>query len=263
MQKVRLSDLIVYYQEKLSQKDEFFGTYFEETDLELKLKKLELMYKLLGDVILPYDYFKAFLYTSRFIYGKKHYILTESMITGVYSIIKKYDDMPAFIIDGLLSYYDEQHFKRFQVEEYFDSLVLKYGLTEETLERCIKYIKDSEKKLKDFYEKESKKLILIKDEYPYEFISHLTSIMIEHYISFDEVMDVLPPDDFFKEESQCPSEYWRKHHDYKFIFDLLVEKIKLEDYQDDDHIETYRTIGETEKGIMEKRKSKKTRKIRK
>lgn len=251
MKKVKLSDLIVYYQGKLSQEDDFFETYFEETDLKLKLKKLELMYKLLGDIILPHDYFKVFLYTSRSTYDEKQY---ESMITDIYSIVKKYEDMPIFIIDELLSHYDEQYFKRFQVEKYFDSLVSKYGLTQETLKKCIEYIEDSKKKLKEFYEQESKKLILIKDEYPYEFISHLTRIIQSHYISFDEVMSVLPPDDFFEEEYHCPSEYWRKYRDYKFIFDLLEGKIKLEDCKDDDYIETYRTIDQTEKGIMETKK---------
>ena len=46
--------------------------------------------------------------------------------------------------------FKEQYFKRFEVEKYFDSLVSKYGLTEETLKNCVEYIKDSEKKLKEF-----------------------------------------------------------------------------------------------------------------
>ena len=99
------------------------------------------------------------------------------------------------------------------------------------------YLKQEQ--IKEFYKKESKKLILISDQYPQNFISCLSDIMRTYYISFDEVIDILPPDTFFKPTMECDTQYWAKYSDYMFIYGLLKGSIKLEDYEDDDYIDTY------------------------
>lgn len=114
------------------------------------------------------------------------------------------------------------------------------------------YVK--EEKIKDFYEKESKKLVLISDQYPHEFISCLGDIMKTHYISFDELMDILPQDTFFKPTMECDIQYWAKYSDYMFIYGLLKGSIKLEDYEDADYIDTYHYISQTDRGIMDEKK---------
>jgi len=253
MEKEKLSDLISRYQDKIEKKDDFFDLYFEEKDLEQKLAVLKLMYQSLGEVVMPYDYFKTFLYAGHW-YGNKNYFkITESMIIDVYDIIKEYDQMPIEIIDSLLYHYDEECFKKYQVKEYFDVLVSEYGFTDETKERCIEYIEKSKNQLKDFYKNECDKLESIKEEYPYEFVSGLKDIITSHHMDFNELMSVLPSNTLFKPTSESESEFWAKYNDYRFMFELLKGKINLDNYEDDEHVVVFEKIGQYENGIGSKK----------
>lgn len=250
MEKIKLSDLIAYYEQKVQTKDDFFGLYFEEYALESKLFRLKLMYETLGDISMPLDYFKVFLYSGHWYGNKDHFELTKSMIIDIYDIIKKYDDIPIEMIDSLLFHYDKECFEKCYVKEYIDSLVIKHKFTEETKTKCINYIEDSKKELKDFYLNESDKLNLIKDEYPYYFINDLKSIMLRRHIIFEELMKVLPSNALFKPTGESKIEFWDKYNDYRFIYELLKGKINLDDYEDDDYMESFKQIGQSSDGIV-------------
>lgn len=253
MKKIKLSDLIEYYEKKCSKKDNFFGSYFEETDIEKKLSRLQMMYEVLGDVSLPLEYFKTFLYAGHWYGNKDYFSLTKSMIIDIYDIIKKYDDMPIYIIDSLLFHYKKECFENCQAKEYFDLLVSKYKFSKETEKKYIKYIEDSYKQIKDFYKKESEKLILLKDRYPYDFISDLRNVIISHYIKFDDLMEFLPQNDFFKPLIQNDSEYWAKYNDYIFIVKLLKGEMDLDDYEDDNYMVPFEQICQYHDGIKVKK----------
>lgn len=253
MKKVVLSDVISYYQKKIEQKDAFFGLYFEEEDLEHKLSKLQLIYKVLGDVTIQRDYLKVFLYAGHWYGNRGIFRLTEPMIMDIYDIIKKYDDMPVYIVDSLLFHYDKECFEKCQVKQYFDFLVSKYNFSEETCKMCVQYIEDNCKKLREFYLKECDKLEFIKEEYPYYFISSLREIITKQHIEFDEIIKKLPSNDLFKATSESGNEYWTKYNDYSFMIKLLQNKISLDDYKDDDYMISVDRIVQTNEGVVSKK----------
>lgn len=244
MEKVKLSDLMVYYQQKVEKKDEFFKYYFEEPDVEEKLSILKKMYEILGDVTLPLDYFKIFLYSGHWYGNKAYFKLTESMIIDIYDIIKKYDNIPKHIVDKLLYYYDEECFEKCKAKEYFDLLVSKYKFAEEAVDKFVQYIQDSEKKIKDFYLKESEKLAFIRDQYPSKFIDGLRKIILSNHINFDYLIGILPSNTLFKPIVENESEFFAKYNDYRFIFELLRGNLNLDDYKDDDYIVAFEEIRE-------------------
>lgn len=248
MEKIKLSDMIVYYRKKCLQNDEFFKYYFEETDVQLKLERLELMYEVLGDVSMPLDYFKVFLYAGHD--DGERFKFTKHMIKHIYKIIKQYDDIPIYIIDNLFSYYNKECFDKYQVKEYFDILVSKYKFTKQTLERFIQYIENSREKLKDFYLKECDKLAFIREQYPCEFIKDLKEVITTKYIEFDELLDILPSNSFFKKTSEIDCEYWAKYNDYRFILELLRGTINLDDYADGDYMVPFKQICQRPQGIV-------------
>ena len=249
MEKKKLSDLIAYYQHRIEEKDVFFGLYFEENDLKSKLEKLKLMYKVLGDVVLPLDYFKTFLYAGHWYGNKQYFVLSESMILDIYDIIKKYDDMPISIIDDLIFHYNKLCFEKFPVKENFDLLVSEYKFTEETSKKCIEYIEECCKKIKDFYENESDKLQLIADQYPYEFIQSLRDIITTSCVTYDDLIKRLPLNSMFKPTIKNGNEFWAKYNDYRFMIELLKGNVDLQDYQDDEYMVAYTQIGQGDRGI--------------
>ena len=250
MKKVRLIDLILIYKEKCFKKDNFFGYYFEEDDVEGKLNRLEMIYEVLGDVVMSHDYFKVFLYAGHWYGDKKYFKFTKSLIKDIYDIIIKHDDMPIHVIDSLLYHYDKEFYEKYPVKEYFDELVSKYKYEEETLKYFNQYIENIESFIKEFYSKESEKLEFIKNEYPYNFISILSDIIIQDHIEYDKIIEILPLDDFFKETSKCDSKFYAKYTDYRFIFELLKGTISLDDYDDEDYIVVFEQIVQTERGIV-------------
>lgn len=254
MQKVKLSDLITYYKEKCIRKDDFFKSYFEEKDVEKKLSTLELMYKVLGDVVLPLEYFKVFLYSGHWYGDESYFKLTTYHIQDIYDIISKYDDMPISIIDSLIFHYDKEIFDKYQVKEYFDRLVSKYRYEEKTLKILFQYIEDAKTELREIFAKEAEKLEFIKGEYPFQFISILRDLIIRDHIEFDKIMEILPPADFFKATSKSDSKFYAQYTDYRFIFELLKGTIILDDYEDDDHIVSFEEIGQGERGIEVRKK---------
>jgi len=236
VKKIKLSDLISLYDQKLLNRDEFFAYYFEENELDIKASRLKFMYDALGDVVLPIDYFKVFLYSGHW-YGQKDYFkLTKPMIKDVYEIIKDYDDMPLFIVDKLLFYYDEPCFKEYPVKEYFNALISKYKFTEGTITRYSKYISELKSKIKQLYKEESSKLEDLKAEYGYEFIHGLQNIIKREYIKADEVLKLIPSKRFIDESRvKVPIGYSILSGE-DIVSRILLGYVDLDKFEDDETI---------------------------
>lgn len=250
MEKVKLSDLITLYKKKCSQKDEFFENYFQEIDIEEKLLRLEMMYKVLGDVVMPLDYFKIILYAGHWHADKNCYKLIETQLKDIYDIISKYDDMPVQIIHELFVHYDESCFRNYAVKEFVHYLIKKYHYSKKTTDSYYEFIMGHKKLLEEFYAEERKKMDTLKDQYPNDFIYCLKDIMQKKQLTFNDVIKILPSNDLFKATSKQSTEFWAKYNDYRFVFELLNGKIDLEHYKDDDHIVAFKEIGQSEKGIV-------------
>ena len=90
MREVELSKVIELYERMVEGKDGFFGTYFMETKIEEKLKRLKLMKKTLGDVKMKEDYIKVFLYSGHQASSRSGFTLKEKAIKDVYDVLLKH-----------------------------------------------------------------------------------------------------------------------------------------------------------------------------
>lgn len=236
MKKIKLSDLISYYKEKVSSKDEFFKYYFEETDLESKLSKLEMMYDVLGDITMPQDYFMIFLYAGHWYQDKDRFKVTKEMIKDIYEIISKYDDIPISIIDSLLLYYDEECFEEYPAKEYVHYLISTYQYSDEVSKRYYHFIEFHKKLLCELYEKECQKIDFYKHIYGDKFIQELKFIILRHHIKADSIIKLLPSKEFMDKSIVITPHGYSIKSGEDLVTRILLRYIDLDKFSDDEYI---------------------------
>lgn len=193
----KLSELVEVYEERASEKEPYFGAYFREKDVDAKLIMLKKMLETLGDVSMPEDHIKMFLYRCRNAGSYSSYDhLPEDVIKGYYAMIKDYEDMPLGIINNLWNSYDKYCFREYDMITPMHKIIEEFGMTDTATRAYSEYTWKKQKELGATYQEESKKLEELKGEYDDRFISDLQRIITSSYYRADYVKSLIPSKKF-------------------------------------------------------------------
>lgn len=198
MREVELSKVIELYERMVEGKDGFFGTYFMETKIEEKLKRLKLMKKTLGDVKMKEDYIKVFLYSGHQASSRSGFTLKEKAIKDVYEVLLKHPDMSLQALDTLIYYHDEECYREFDMISEFSKLL------ESDKDITMAYWRLVDEKRKEIYakySKEAEKLEYLKGQYDEEFIKRIQDAIKRAHVSAEYAISLIPSRDFIEKSS--------------------------------------------------------------
>lgn len=236
MEKVKLSELIIYYRKKCSQKEVLFRDFFEETHIEVKIQMLEKLYEVLGDVVMPLGYFKTFLYAGHCHYKGRKYQLETSMITDIYDIIIKYEDMPITIIDCLISHYDAEVFREYAAKEYVHYLISKYKYSDEVTKKYYQFMDKHKKLLTELYKQEREKLEVYKYIYGDKFIQRIQDIISDYHVKADDVIKLLPSKEFIDKSGVMTPQGYTILSGEDLVVRILLGWVDIDKFSDDEYI---------------------------
>lgn len=208
MEKIKLSEMITYYESKKGNKDSLFGDYFEEKDIDQKLARLKLMQETIGNIELPLEQIRVFLYAGKMFQNKNEFQFTQSMIKDVTEIAQEKEDMPKEFLLTLLNTYDEEVYKKSNIKEWINKVIKEEQEPRQLIDRYYDYLGRIKNKIEVFYEEEKKKLEELKETYSPKFIERLQEIIIEKHITAEEVIKLIPSPEFIgKVTSDAPAIY--------------------------------------------------------
>ena len=201
MREVELSKVIEMYERKIGEKDSYFKTFFMESKIEEKLKRLKLMKETLGDVKMKEDHIKVFLYSGHQASSMKGFSLTEDTIRDVYPILLKHPDISLIALDTLIYYHDEECYKEFDMASEFDKLVKEYGYDEKIMGAYWRLIDVKRQEIREIYKKEAKKLEYLKEEYDPKFITRIQEAIEKAHVSGEYAISLIPSKEFIKKST--------------------------------------------------------------
>lgn len=236
MEKVKLSEMIIYYETKKEKKDSDFGDYFEEKDIEKKLSRLKLMQETVGDLELPLNQIRAFLYAGQQYQNKNEFQLTKPMIKDVTEILKEQEEMPTKILLKLLDSYDEECYKEYDIKGEINKLVAKEKYSDEVTEKIYATIKVKKEELKKFYEEESIKLEILKDQYNPSFIELLQKKVAEKHIKSEDIIKLIPSPEFIENSKVRVDLGYDIKSGEDIVWKMIEGYVNLDDYEDEEKI---------------------------
>ena len=182
----KISETIKHY-ESLYPKDKI-DDYFEEGYIPRKISDLKIMLDTIGDVDLPDEYIKVFLYELFHVGFKPDYEQICEKIKLIYELCKDVEiDREELMI--LFDFYSHGVYRLMfdQIKELIMSDIdLKEGL-KVIMDMAIKYGRG-----------EKEKLELLSGQYSSEFVEYIQRIVQSELVSSDRVLDILPSKEFIE-----------------------------------------------------------------
>ena len=194
MKLVELSKVVEMYEKKVKSKEPYFGYYFLEESLDIKLQRVRALKEALGDIKIREDHLKMFLYSGyRHSYGEKiPEELTVSKIKHIYPLMVRHPKLSLRALDTIVYYYDEECFETFDIGSEFDRLVEEYGYEDELVRYYWRLIDSKRDEIRDFYKMESKKLEYLKEEYGKDFIRQIQEAMEKKHVTAEVAISLIP-----------------------------------------------------------------------
>ena len=237
MRKKKISELVEVYEERASEKEEFFGVYFREKDVDAKLIMLKKMLGTLGDVSMPEDHIKMFLYRCRNSGSYSSYDhLPEDVIQGYYAMIKDYEDMPLVIVNNLWNSYDKYCFREYDMITPMHKIIEEFGMTDKATRAYSEYTWMKKRELGATYQEESKKLEELKEDYDDRFISDLQRIITSSYYRADYVKSLIPSREFIDKSKVKTAHGYDIYSGEDIVTRILRGYVSLDDFSEDEHI---------------------------
>ena len=231
-----LSEMVDLYEKRASEKEVFFGSYFKEKDVEGKYEMLKKMLETLGDVSMPEDHIKMFLYRCEGAGSYSSYdYLSEDVIQGYYAMIKDYEDMPLVVINNLWNSYDKYCFRDYDMITPMHKIIEEFGMTDKATRAYAEYTWMKKKELGTTYQEESKKLEGLKEEYGDKFISDLQRIITSSYYRADYVKSLIPSKKFIDKSVVKTLHGYDIDSGEDVVIRILRGYVKLEDFSEDEH----------------------------
>ena len=237
MEMKSLSEMVALYEKRASEKEVFFGSYFKEKDVEGKYKMLKKMLETLGDVSMPEDHIKMFLYRCKGAGSYNSYdYLPEDVIQGYYAMIKDYEDMPLVVVNNLWNSYDKYCFRDYDMITPMHKIIEEFGMTDKATRAYAEYTWMKKKELGATYQEESKKLEDLKEEYGDRFICDLQRIITSSYYRADYVRSLIPSKKFMDASSVKTTHGYDIVSGEDVVTRILRGYVKLDDFSEDEHI---------------------------
>lgn len=236
MEMKKLSEVIEDYEKKAKNKEYFFGYYFQEPNVDGKLKKLKLMLEALGDVEMSYEHIRMFLYLGSMNKSQEEKTVEMGYIKGYYSMFKDYPDMPLEQVNYFWNSYDKYVFRDYDMLTPMKKIIEEYGYSTTATRAFSEYTWQKKKEMGQRYQEERKKLEPLKGEYGDKFIFDLQQIITSQYYTAEYVLSLLPSKEFIDKSSV------RTDHGYyilsgeDIVTRILRGYVDLEHFDEDEHV---------------------------
>ena len=183
----KISELIKYYESL--KRDTDFEAYFTDINADRKIDVLKLMMEAVGDVSLPEEYFKAFMYELRMHSIWDTHLEDIDKVKTLYELCKDVEMKTEDLRDLILCY------KRGPYTLLFDEFksLAKSGNVGDRIYPLTK-------KAFELAEEEATKIDYLKGEYG-PFIDEVKDTMVRYCLPVDRVYDVLPSKQFIDSSS--------------------------------------------------------------
>ena len=174
----KISELIKYYES--IKRDSDFEAYFTDINADSKINALKLMMEAIGDVSLPEEYLKAFMYELRIHSMWKSHLEDIEKIKILYELCKDVEMKTADLRDLIKCYKRGPYTMLF---DEFKSLARRGNVRDR--------IYPLTKKATEISQEEAAKIECLRGEYG-SFIDEVQDTMVRYCLPVDRVYDVLP-----------------------------------------------------------------------
>ena len=237
----KISEAIKYYKSLYS--GDVVDDYFQDQYALRKVSDLKIMLDAIGDVDLPEDYIRVFLYELFHVGFKPDYEKICEKIKIIYELCKDVKISREGLMT-LFTFYSQGVYKLM-----FDQ-IKELIISGKDLKEDLKIIIDEAKK---YSKDEAEKFELLSRGYSSEFVKYLQKIIEADLISLDRVLEVLPSKEFIETSIihlpsgfiKAPIKIMPYHYEVVSAQELVFKRLESAKFEED-----YQAISDDEKIML-------------
>lgn len=231
-----------YFKETQEQKVKL-ADYFREIELKysedekkqsLEYVRIKHIYDSLGEIAISKEMIDTICKT--FDSGKCRYgtvCLKKESIQALYEISKMFPELSEEALIIISREYIEDLFKEYSLLEVLSMMLRKDGISDETFEKFMSYVKEKAIILDKKFEYETKKFKYYFRHYSYDFVMYFEKFMKEHHITFEKIIQSTPDCELFLKDQLQLREMSKKYREC-WAVGTPVSYEMLEQYLDGD-----------------------------